>query len=187
MSHCRHFTGNIISVVHTSVRLGIMKLFHPKNISCHVVERFSPNVVFNVDKKSKVRLGKRVSIHSYSRFSVNSGGELVVNDNVSFNIGCMVTCKKKVEIGKNVTFGPRVMMFDHNHIMDSQHGVIKNTYELGEIFIGENTWIGAGTIILMNSKIGKNCVIAAGSVVKGNVPDNTVLIQKRKNIYKNLE
>ena len=45
--------------------------------------------------------------------------------------------------------------------------------------IGNRVWIGANTVILRGTVIGDDCVIGAGSVVKGNVPANSVLVQKR--------
>ena len=41
--------------------------------------------------------------------------------------------------------------------------------------IGENVIIGAGSIILGNIKIGSNSIIAAGSVVLSDVPENTMV------------
>ncbi|EMW3083142.1 TPA: acyltransferase [Vibrio cholerae] len=43
------------------------------------------------------------------------------------------------------------------------------------IIIGNNVFIGVGTIILPGTRIGSNVVVGAGSVVKGIVPDNTVV------------
>ena len=40
------------------------------------------------------------------------------------------------------------------------------------VHIGENVWIGAGTIIVPGVTIGKNSVIGAGSVVVKDIPDN---------------
>ena len=71
--------------------------------------------------------------------------------------------------------------------MDPISGPKGDGFYLGEIEIGDNTWVGAGTIILLGTRIGRNCVIGAGSVVKGDVPDNTRLIQKRINTVKGLE
>ena len=103
------------------------------------------------------------------------------------NVGCIVVCRKKITIGNNVAFGPNVLVYDHDHIMDSTDGINSSSYNTGNIIIGDNTWIGAGTIILLGTHIGKNCVSGAGSVVKGSVPDNTRLIQKRVNTYKGIE
>lgn len=46
--------------------------------------------------------------------------------------------------------------------------------------IGKNVWIGAGCIILKGTTIGDNCVIAAGSIVTGNVESNNIYVQKKE-------
>lgn len=42
------------------------------------------------------------------------------------------------------------------------------------IIIGKNVWIGANVTILGGVTIGDNSVVAAGSVVNKDVPENTV-------------
>lgn len=42
--------------------------------------------------------------------------------------------------------------------------------------IDENSFIGAGAIVLPGSRIGKNCIIGAGAVVKGNIEDNSIIV-----------
>jgi len=46
----------------------------------------------------------------------------------------------------------------------------------GNIKIGDNTFVGADCTILPNTVVGTNCVIGAGSVVRGEIPDNSVVI-----------
>ena len=43
-----------------------------------------------------------------------------------------------------------------------------------EVIIEENVWIGEKSLILKGSKIGKNSIIGAGSVVSGEIPANVV-------------
>lgn len=43
------------------------------------------------------------------------------------------------------------------------------------VSIGENSFIGAGAVILPGSKIGKLCIIGAGAVVKGHIPDYSIV------------
>jgi acetyltransferase-like isoleucine patch superfamily enzyme len=45
----------------------------------------------------------------------------------------------------------------------------------GQIIIGDNTFVGIDVIILANTVIGSNCIIGAGSVVRGHIPDNSVV------------
>ena len=179
MTTLRHTLGNVISTPLTMVCLSIQKLIYPKSLFFTGIERFSPGVVVDTDRKSKLTFGKHVSIHSRCRITATCGGEVTIGDRTSFNVGCIVTGRSRITVGSNVSFGPNVMVYDHDHAMDQDGG-----YYLGDIEIGDNTWIGAGCIILRGTRIGKNCVIAAGSVVKGDVPDNTRLIQKRTNTYK---
>ena len=187
MPTLRHTLGNIVSTPLTMVRLSLMKTFYPHNIFYRGIERFSPGVVVDTDRESRIRFGRRVSLHSRCRITAVSGGEVCIGDNTSFNVGCIVVSRCRIEIGKNVSLGPNVLIYDHDHIMDGNCGTRGTGYNLGAVEIGDNTWIGAGTIILLGSRIGKNCVIAAGSVVKGDVPDHTRLVQKRVSIIKGIE
>lgn len=183
MATLRHNLGNVVSCGITLVKLTALKLIYFPNIHFGPVERFSPDVVVDLDRKSKIDLDNWVSIHSGSRISAVTGGHLRIHRKTSMNVGCIIVCHNYIEIGENVAIGPNVLMFDHDHIMGDNTGVKKAEYKEDSIKIGRNTWIGAGTIILRGTNIGENCTIAAGSIVKGNIPDNTVLIQKRENTY----
>ena len=187
MATFRHNIANLISVPFTLIRLSLKKVFYPKSIFFSGIERFSPNVVIDTDRKSKIQFAKCVSIHSGGRITSTSGGELSIGYRTSFNVGCIVTCRYRIKIGENVSFGPNVMIYDHNHSMNTVNGVKNAEFKLADVEIGDYCWIGAGTIILPGACIGDYCVIAAGSIVTGNVPDHTVLIQKRTNTYKGVE
>ena len=45
----------------------------------------------------------------------------------------------------------------------------------GKIVIGNNVFIGINCIIMSNTSIGDNCIVGAGSVVRGNFPENSVI------------
>ena len=80
--------------------------------------------------------------------------------------------KKKCRISHNVTFinhdGGTWAFRDH---WDEYKDVIK----YGRIEVGEESFIGACSIIMPGVKIGRNCVIGAGSIVTKDVPDETVV------------
>lgn len=187
MATLRHNLANLISVPWAMFSLSVKKMLYAQNLSFSGIQRFSPNVVVDVDKKSKLCFGKRVSAHSRCRLTATNGGELLVGSGTSFNVGCIVTSRCRIVIGKNVSFGPNVMIYDHDHIMEANKGAKEDGYRLGEIVIEDNCWIGAGAIILLGTHVGRNSVIAAGSIVKGDVPENTVLIQKRVNTYRGID
>jgi acetyltransferase-like isoleucine patch superfamily enzyme len=43
------------------------------------------------------------------------------------------------------------------------------------VSIGDGSWVGHGSVILPGACIGRNVVVAAGSVVRGEVPDHTIV------------
>ena len=174
--------NNIISVVHSVIRFGILKLLNGNYFHANLVERFSPNVVFEITKGAKVTLGKMVRAHSGCKFKVRKNAELIIEDGVKINYYCIFACHEKITIGAGTEFGPSVYLYDHDH--DYRAGLKENKFKSAPITIGKNCWIGAQTVILRGTIIGDNCVIGAGCVVSGEIPDNTMFIQRRENTMK---
>jgi len=82
-----------------------------------------------------------------------------------------------IEIGDNVIISGRVQFITHDgavQIFRKEIPNIVNRY--GKIKIGNNCFIGFGTIILPNVQLGTNCIVAAGSVVADSFPDDSVII-----------
>lgn len=52
----------------------------------------------------------------------------------------------------------------------SQYGAFRPVY------IGSNSFIGAGAIVLPGTTIGKSCIIGAGAVVKGKIDDYSIVV-----------
>ncbi|WP_253200562.1 DapH/DapD/GlmU-related protein [Clostridium sp. CF012] len=66
-----------------------------------------------------------------------------------------------ITIGDNVTLAPRVHILAH----DASTKMYLDVTKIGLVDIGNNVFIGAGSIILPNVKIGNNVIIGAGSIV----------------------
>ena len=178
----KRLVNNIISVIFTFIKFSIIKLFHWKRFYFHPIERFSPNTNITIVGKGKLILGSRVTAHTGTKLKVLNKGKLVIDDKARFNYGCMVFCRESVHIHREVGFGPNVLMFDHDHDYRVHDGVGYGATKFisGSIEIGERTWIGANVVLLRNTKIGKNCVVAAGCVLRNcEYPDNTLIYQKR--------
>lgn len=77
-----------------------------------------------------------------------------------------------IEIGDRVTFAPRVHVLAHDASTKRPLGYTA----LGKVKIGNDVFVGAGTIILPNVEIGDNVVIGAGSVVSRSIPANSVAV-----------
>jgi len=44
------------------------------------------------------------------------------------------------------------------------------------VVIGDGSWLGAGAIVLPGTRLGRNTVVGAASVVRGEFPDHAVLV-----------
>lgn len=77
-----------------------------------------------------------------------------------------------ITIGNNVTFGPHVQVLAHDASTCNTNGYAK----IGRVKIGNNVFIGAGSIVLPNVEIGNNVIIGAGSVVTHSIPENSVAV-----------
>jgi galactoside O-acetyltransferase len=72
-------------------------------------------------------------------------------------------------------FGPNVCIATANHPINAELRDRMLQYNK-EVRIGDNTWIGAGVIIVPGITIGSNTIIGAGSVVTKDIPDNVVAV-----------
>lgn len=174
---------NIVSVLFSFFRLRLLKMAYFRNIHFTWIERLSPSVSIDLDRKSKLIFGDRVSIHSGTRISAVEGGSISFGNHCFVNRNCIIASRERIVIGDGVAIGPNVMIYDHDHKMTPSVPIKESGYKLAAVEIGSDTWIGAGVIILAGTKIGNHCTVGAGSVVKQEVPDHTVLIQRRENQY----
>lgn len=78
-------------------------------------------------------------------------------------------------IGNYVMFGPNVTLATAGHPIMPQLRLEGMQFNI-PIRIGNNVWIGAGTIVLPGVTIGENTVIGAGSVVTKDIPANVVAV-----------
>ena len=75
-----------------------------------------------------------------------------------------------IEIGDNVTLAPNVHILAHDASTKSFLGYTK----IARVKIGNNVFIGAGSIILPGVTIGNNVIIGANSTVTHDINENTV-------------
>jgi len=122
------------------------------------------------------------------------GGRIEVGRGVRLAMGSKIVCGGHISIGPRVIVGPntaimcstrmkigaRCMISWNCSIFDSiGHRLwLENTGEVeieAPIIIGDDVWIGPCSIIMKGVTIGDNCVIGAGSVVRRDIPSNTLV------------
>ena len=132
-------------------------------------------------------------------FHANWGGHHVhLGNGVYANFNLTIVDDGHVYIGDKVMFGPNVVIATANHPIDPELREKGLQYNK-DVYIGENTWIGAGAVIVPGVRIGKNTIIGAGSIVTKDIPDNVIAVgnpchvlrevgeQDKKYFYKNEE
>ena len=105
---------------------------------------------------------------------------VVIHSPRSVSMGNRVSIVEFVHIwgGGRVWIGNDVMIASHCTITSQTHNVDPSTRRediFKQVVIGDNVWIGSGATILPGVSIGKNSVIAAGSVVTRDVPSNILV------------
>ena len=171
---------NVISVLFSTIKFTIMRLIHGGHFRLEGIQRFSPNTEVLISENGTLHLGKKVRAHRRSKLSVFGDGLLEIGSNTALGNGVSVTCMEKITIGEGVQIGPNTKIYDHDHDFRVPGGVKAEKFVTTPVEIGDNTWIGCNVIILRGTIIGKNCIVAAGSVLKGCYPDNSVIVQKRQ-------
>ena len=80
-----------------------------------------------------------------------------------------------IYIGSRVLLGPNVVITTANHPLNPTLRRTEMQYNK-DVYIEDNVWIGAGSIVLPGVRIGKNSVIGAGSVVTRDIPENVLAL-----------
>ncbi|GJN87090.1 hypothetical protein Rhopal_000035-T1 [Rhodotorula paludigena] len=102
------------------------------------------------------------------------------------NFGCVFLDCAKISFGERTILAPGVHIYcaTHSVHVDERVAAYERAYP---VEIGDDTWIGGHVTIVGPAKIGKNCTVAAGSMVKGDFPDNCVIGGVPARILKHLD
>lgn len=99
-----------------------------------------------------MKIGKNVNIYSWG--SIDAGKPWLI------------------AIGNNVTISTNVTILTH----DASTNMVQCGTKLGKVTIGNNVFIGTGTIVLCNVHIADNVIIGAGSVVSHDLKQSGVYV-----------
>jgi acetyltransferase-like isoleucine patch superfamily enzyme len=96
----------------------------------------------------------------------------------------------KIHLGNNVTISREVLFLTHDYSIHTVHRNLSlenkvlveqidqqnSCLILESIYVDDNSFIGARATILPGTIIGKNVIIGSCAVVKGKIPDNSIVI-----------
>jgi acetyltransferase-like isoleucine patch superfamily enzyme len=118
------------------------------------------------------RVGERTIAEAFNVWNA-SYGDIVIGKACWFGLNNVlmgpVRIGDRVSTGQFVSIlGPRHPSFEGASVGDRR------------TLIGDDVWISTGSIILFGSRIGDGAVISAGSVVAGDVPPRSILLEHRR-------
>jgi acetyltransferase-like isoleucine patch superfamily enzyme len=120
---------------------------------------------------TRIVLGERSVVDAFVKIKPAGGsGNLVVGADTVINAGCVLYTGNGIRIGTgvaiaaNCTFAPTNHEYQRRDIPIRQQGFRPSK---GGIIVDDDVWIGANCILLDGTHVGRGCVIAAGTVVRG--------------------
>ncbi|HEX2945843.1 MAG TPA: acyltransferase [Clostridia bacterium] len=164
--------------VFSILKLGFLRLRFGKRLKIRSIRHnFKADTEIAIGKNAVLTLG-RVSFRTNVHILCDCGS-MDIGSHVVFNRNCIIACRQRIVIGDRCLFGPNVCVYDHDHIYSS-NGVSPTEFKCSEVIIEDGCWIGAGAIILSGTHIGRNSVIEAGAVIRGNIPAGSLVAVVRE-------
>lgn len=143
---------------------------------CYELNQTRPT---NTEKRQKITekiLGELPEGVSFSSpFMTDYGFNIKPGKNVDVNHHCYFMDGAPITIGNNVFVGPSCGFYTATHPLNYKDRN-KGLERAKPIHIGDNVWFGANVTVLPGVKIGSGSVIAAGSVVTKDIPENSLAV-----------
>jgi acetyltransferase-like isoleucine patch superfamily enzyme len=116
---------------------------------------------------------------------------LSIQDDVSLEQDVQIVCASKVIIRERVTIAPRCFITDVSHPYQDieDHNPIRSrlSHSPRPVEIGEESFLGVGSVILPGVSLGRRCIVGANSVVTHSMPDYCVCAGAPARVIKNYD
>jgi acetyltransferase-like isoleucine patch superfamily enzyme len=100
---------------------------------------------------------------------------MTIGDGTMFRANCVVSASSGVTIEENVLLAGSCTIVDSDHTVGSgEWNPLFNETVASPIRVGAGSWLAERVTVLRGSDIGRNCIIGAHSVVRGEIPDNSI-------------
>lgn len=181
----------ITSKLWMSIELSLKKIQYGKAVrfwgrACMV--RY-PGSVISIGNHCSFRSDASSNLIGVSRKCIVSThsekAQIIIGTNCGFS-GTVIGAKEKIIIGNDVLCGANTLItdFDWHGIQPDKRR--NSTGDSKEVIIGNNVFIGYGSVILKGVTIGDNSVIGANSVITKDIPANVIAGGNPCKVIKNL-
>ena len=110
-------------------------------------------------------------------FYVKQNARVIIGESCGIS-GTSFCARESIVVGDRVQIGANCKIMDNDmHSLDPQDRAYdnRNTIKTSPVVIGDDCFIGANSILLKGTTLGKNVIVGAGSVVHGKFPDNVII------------
>lgn len=106
-------------------------------------------------------------------FFCDHGTGILLGEHVFINYNCTMLDSALIRIGSHTLIGPNCQIYTPHHPMNYLER--RNPQETASpVTIGDDCWLGGGVIVCPGVTIGNRCIIAAGSVVTRDIPNDSL-------------
>lgn len=161
--------------------------------------------IIKAPKNGKIIIGNKVVLNSdfmnsntslttAVKFVTGINGTIRIGDNCDLNGTCMVAYDE-IEIGNNCQFASSSIISDTDfHPVEKEARLAQmqglpfsyDQVNKKKIKIGNNVWLGWGSIVLKGVTIGDNSIVAAGTVIVKDVPANVIVAGNPAQVVKKI-
>jgi len=104
-----------------------------------------------------------------TQFRIFGAGDVRLGARCSIGNFSTITAHGTVSIGEDF------LCSSHLVVNSGTHDLLTRTPQQTNIRIGNNVWVGTRVTIIGDTEIGDNCIVAAGALVRGVFPPNSIL------------
>jgi maltose O-acetyltransferase len=108
-------------------------------------------------------------------FRCDYGSNISIGEDTFINYDCVFLDCNRITLGREVQIAPRVQIYTATHPLDAATRRSKLEFAL-PVVIGDGAWIGGGAIVCPGVTIGENTVVGAGSVVTRDLPAGVLAV-----------
>lgn len=178
----------------------LFKAYIKKNIISNFKRKkigfVSKNVIIEApfdygDYPHRIKIDDNTTILKNARINIYNpicSDEFLVEIGKGCYIGssCSILARNKIVIEDNVLLAGNILISSENHGINPELVLPYMEQQLSgsDVLIGNGSWLGQNVIVLPGVKIGKRCVIGAGSVVTKNVPDFCIAVGNPAKVIK---
>ncbi len=133
-------------------------------------------IVSGLPDGGEVRLDDRVQLYGNTFVETGLGAKVHIGESTHIQPGCHIHAMlSDITIGKSVEIAADCAFYSYNHGMALGRPIMEQPLESkGGISIGDGAWLGHRVTVLQGVNIGAGAVIAAGSVVTRDIPENAI-------------